>query len=251
MFAIMLQRFTMHYPMWITIIDQAIKMRCQQIIRAWIKGAVISVLALLFVFNSTAAELPSHQNFATEILFQTTNPINKKFYELITKNSNQELREFLDRGADPNVTDDYRVSPIHYASFFGNLNALYILIAHGAKVTASPYGGWSPLHYAAFAGHKSIVAALLTAEVPVDQKDDGGETALFYAVKIGDMEIVHLLVEAGASVNSVNQHSKTPLDFAVQFHQLDIASYLESKGAKSGREIPMIGVRYRPAIVNK
>lgn len=228
----------MHYPIWIITIDQAIKMRYQQTTRAWIKGAIISVLTLLFVFNSTAAELPSHQKFATEILSQTTNPINKKFYELITKNSDQELQEFLDRGADPNVTDDYRVSPIHYASFFGNLDALYILIAHGAKITASPYGGWSPLHYAAFAGHKSIVTALLTADVPVDQKDDGGETALFYAVEIGDMEIVHLLVETGALVNSVNHRLKTPLDFAIQFHQIDIASYLVSKGAKSGREIP-------------
>jgi ankyrin repeat protein len=217
-------------------IDQDAMMQYVKLISPRGMVMVFAVLAILFAASLAVAEPPSHRRFAIDILNQTSNPVNMKFYELIKKNSYQELQEFLQRGADPNVTDDFRVSPIHYASFFGSLQALNILIEYGADVTASPYGGWSPLHYASSAGHKHIVAALLTAEAPVDQRDDGGETALFYAVESGNLKIVRLLVEFGALINTVNRHSKTPLDFAIQFQHLDIATYLISKGAKSGRE---------------
>jgi len=198
---------------------------------------IFAALAVIFFACPAVAEPPSHRRLSTDILYQTSNPVNMKFYELIKKDSYQELQEFLQRGADPNITDGMRVSPIHYASFFGNLQALNILIEYGADITASPFGGWSPLHYASLAGHKHIVAALLTAGSPVDQRDDGGETALFYAVESGNLKIIRLLVEFGALINIVNRHSKTPLDFAIQFHHLDIETYLISKGAKSGREI--------------
>ena len=66
--------------------------------------------------------------------------------------------------AHPDALDDEdHWSCLHYASFYGHVDIVEHVLAHGASVDVRDVQGRSPLHLAAGAGHATTVAALLHA----------------------------------------------------------------------------------------
>jgi ankyrin repeat protein len=57
------------------------------------------------------------------------------------------LQTLLENGADPNATDLLGNTALHYASAWGNLKALRILVAAGAEPMAKNIYSWTPVSY--------------------------------------------------------------------------------------------------------
>ena len=88
------------------------------------------------------------------------------------------VKEFLAAGADVNVKDKRRFTPLHWASISGHKEAVELLIDNGADVNAMRGGGGTPLSYAASWGHEEIVELLIANGADVNVKDAFSETPL-------------------------------------------------------------------------
>ena len=99
----------------------------------------------------------------------------------------------LDNGADPNHTFAGGVSFVDCMALYGNLPAIKLLVAHGARISASKY-------------------------------------ILSGVIRRGDIDTVKYLVSQGASVDPAGTDQR-PIKIAVESHAVDIVRYLLDNGA--------------------
>lgn len=108
-------------------------------------------------------------------------------------------------------------TPLHLAAFFGRREAVDLLLAHGASLTAVSSGPERnrPLN-AALAGacDAAIVRALVAARADVNAAGAGGWTPLHVAASRGRQDLVRFLVREGAAVSAKSEDGKTAADIA-------------------------------------
>ena len=74
----------------------------------------------------------------------------------------------LDAGGDVNSRETHtQATPLHWASAYGNQEAVKSLIANGADVNAKDAHGGTPTHWASASDHKKVVKLLADA---IDQQ---------------------------------------------------------------------------------
>jgi ankyrin repeat protein len=91
------------------------------------------------------------------------------------------VQVLLDYGADVNSKNEYRITPLDFASQFGHRNdarVARLLIAHGADPNIPEQNGCTPLHRASMNGRIEIVRLLIEYGTNVEVKDDKGRTPL-------------------------------------------------------------------------
>jgi ankyrin repeat protein len=121
--------------------------------------------------------------------------------------------------ADPDLTgrrsgDGFTV--LHLAAFFGQNDAVRLLLARGADPDAAGTG-WmtgTPLNAAASARHATVVALLLGAGGDPDAVQRGGWTPLHSAAHNGDVRTVELLLSHGADPSAVDDDGRSVGDLA-------------------------------------
>ena len=124
-----------------------------------------------------------------------------KLFDAIKNNNFTEVKTLIEEGADVNVKtkDDYGLTPLHYASSYGNAKIVKLLIEHGADVNARGEYGCTPLHDASNRGYTEIVNLLIKNGADVNHKSiDGRDTALKVAYCEENDDILNLLRENGA-----------------------------------------------------
>jgi len=146
----------------------------------------------------------------------------------------RKVRELLDRGADVNARDEDGVTPLHYAAYYGFLDAARLLLDRGADVNARDEFGGTPLHYAAGSGHVNVVRLLLDRGADVNARDEDGVTPLHYAAYYGFLDAARLLLDRGADVNARAKYGVTPLYLAAREGHVDVARLLLERGADAG-----------------
>ena len=93
---------------------------------------------------------------------------------------------------------------------------------------------WTPLHSATYFGNLDIVRKLIEYDADISAKDLFGRTPLFMAsdgVYLKDRGVIRLLVERGADVNALADNGSTPLHRASSFEALEVVSLLLEHGA--------------------
>ena len=135
----------------------------------------------------------------------------------------------LERGADVNTRRNDHWTPLHVASYFGNVEIVRLLLDHGADPETNAEGdmGSKPLHKVSYGKYRSQedgvrVAQLLPergADVNTRRNDDW--TPLHVASYFGNVEIVRLLLDHGADpeANAEDHMGDKPL------HQVSCGSY--------------------------
>ncbi|SFP31333.1 ankyrin repeat domain-containing protein [Tranquillimonas alkanivorans] len=138
------------------------------------------------------------------------------------------LRMLLERGADPDLTDEKGRTPLHVAAESAVDAAVPVtLLAWGADVEAALPGDtceWPrrlcatrPLHLAAGRSDGiDIAAALIVAGADPDAEDEAGNRPLHLAASIGATEAVRLLLQAGATHDASDFDGETALHAAAR-----------------------------------
>jgi ankyrin repeat protein len=133
-----------------------------------------------------------------------------------------------DRGADGMLT--VGTTPLIRASKAGDLDALRVLLAHGAKPEVATASGITPLMAACGIGSSTIdtrgrykteaqavaaVEILLAAGVDINAADRNGQTALHGAARWGWNELVKTLVAHKADLMAKDVQGRTAADIAM------------------------------------
>ena len=141
-------------------------------------------------------------------------------------------------------------TPLHYACFTGNTDAIYTLLRHGADwksknnmglnmlhtaaqgdtplplylfnkmgldINSTDNRGSSPLHWACYSQCETVMEFILSTNVNLDQKDSEGYTPLHITVRSLDeyescMPVRRLLI-SGASQNIKDNSGKIPSEY--------------------------------------
>jgi len=138
----------------------------------------------------------------------------------------------IQRGADPNVTDNMGDTALLHA-----LEARYdqveqILLNH-PKLDPHARGlnGVTTLSKYVWRERKDAVQKLLDLGADVNAQDNDGDAPLHGAAQTGNVEILDLILAKGANPNVKNKEGGTPLMWAVVFDHEDAVRRLLERGA--------------------
>ena len=146
-------------------------------------------------------------------------------------NDAETMRLLIEAGVDVNSADFPGLTPLAMAAGWnGNLRAVELLLAHGAKVNAvsapvmglpskngpSEFGKLTALLMAAPFGPPELIARLIEAGADVNAKDVRGMTPLMLAVATDhqDKAVIRLLLEHGADIQARSNLGETAADWA-------------------------------------
>jgi len=122
----------------------------------------------------------------------------------------------LEHAAIVNCREFHARTPFHLAALNGNVEAMEVLLEHGAMLdaTAQIRSGHHALHMAATEGKGEAVRFLLDSKADPDVADGLEQTALHFAALRGHADVVRLLVEGGADLEAHDNSSWRAVHFA-------------------------------------
>ena len=111
----------------------------------------------------------------------------------LSQNYNKSLNQSLDFAcSEPNWVDEY---PLHKYAYEGDANKLRELIRDGHQVNLKDRDSWSCVHYAAWYGHLDAIGVLLNeGKASPNIANDNGSTPLHIAAVNGHHYVVELLL---------------------------------------------------------
>lgn len=130
------------------------------------------------------------------------------------KNGEKEVMSMLLRyDIDLDYADTFG-TPLHYAAFFGQLQAAHTLLDRGAFPGALNYREQTPLHVACSKNAYTVADLLVRYGAPLNAMEMGGLTAMHIACTAGFMKVVDNLIMGGADCNKQNRIGWSPLHLA-------------------------------------
>lgn len=119
---------------------------------------------------------------------------------------------------------------LHFACYFGQPAAARVLIENGAAVDAVAANPTQvmPLHSAASARNLEAVRLLLEHGAPVNARQQAGWVPIHAAAQNGDRPMVELLLKHGADPTLANADGKTPAAMARDKGYHEISALLEA-----------------------
>jgi hypothetical protein len=148
-----------------------------------------------------------------------------------------QLAQVLHRnGSSVDPRGGTKLSPLHSAAFYEDLEMVRVLLDYGADVNSrSDHGNdCTPLGFASEGrfNDPKVVRLLLDHGADPNGQTWTGSTALHEAARVGRIEIVRLLIEHGASVEAKVDDGRTPLDVASGEQRDEIIKLLLEHRAK-------------------
>ena len=173
------------------------------ILRIRASGAVLCV-GIMAVASLGAQSSPSCAHWNTEEFFKTATV--------------EDVTACLAAGADPDaVSDVLEYRPLHLVARDNeNPAVLQTLVAAGADVGATDWGGDTPLHLAAGSNENpAVLQTLVAAGADVGATDLVGNTPLHLAAQSNENPaVLEALLAAGADVLATCNYGWTPLHYA-------------------------------------
>jgi len=126
-------------------------------------------------------------------------------------------------------------TPLYIASREGHVDAVRVLLDHGAHVNLQNDVNWTPLHEASDEGHLKVVQLLLEHEATLNAQTIYGSTPVYLASTNGHLEVVRLLLGHGADVHIQTSFGQIPFQSAAAEGHHDVAQLLLEHYAKRMR----------------
>lgn len=168
----------------------------------------------------------------------------------------------IDNGAKINQVDINKDHALNWATYYGYVNIMHLLIEKGADLTMKSKHGtavdvalrlWhhdsvaqpfkntllarrlskseNKLIKAVLNNNLTLVSKLLKKELDVDTTDELGTPILQHAAQQGNYQMVKLFIDHKANLNAFNRVGQTPLAWAARYGHLSIAELLLRSGA--------------------
>jgi hypothetical protein len=158
--------------------------------------------------------------FRTNVIFESPTPLIAAFY----MDNVPMARLLLRSGADVETTDANSNTPLHCASWRGNLDAVKLLVKRWPQgVRALNLYLETPLHLAVRAGNREVIRFLLKLHPQaVRMRNDVGATILHLAAMVGVVEVVRILVKSWPEgKRKMDSGGRTPYGIFVRHHLKD------------------------------
>ena len=134
------------------------------------------------------------------------------------------LKRGINEGADPNHRVEWcnDGSPtLHQWALYAHVEAVQLLLDHGADINILDNKGRSALEYATGALNWSgtskaeqVVKLIIKAGADVNVKSTLGNTPLMWATRAGNLKITKLLIERGANADDTDKDGNNALHYA-------------------------------------
>jgi len=148
-------------------------------------------------------------------------------------------------GADPNLPNEFRMTPLSQACLNGSSPLVDLLLAAGASPNTAIATGETPIMTCARAGDPDTVALLVARGADVNAAEPvQDQTALMWAASEHHAVVVSALLEAGADPGARTRRGFTALHFAARQGDIEVARRLLARGVD-------IDVRSVPAVVDE
>jgi ankyrin repeat protein len=132
-------------------------------------------------------------------------------------------------GADPNITDNKGVTPLHVAAKEGFIDIAEVLLQYeNADINVVDLDLMTPLHYAARHNKLEMMKFLLRKGADIQSQDRDSHTPLLKSVVYGNLPITDLLIKEGANPDDVDREGKSMVFIAAQENQSEILDCLIS-----------------------
>jgi len=162
--------------------------------------------------------------------------------ELIDKIKNRDFKaslHLLKQGASINILDEEGFSPLHYASYNGDIRTIEILLENGADVQLQDADGLDALGNAREGGNQTAIALL---EDYIKQKEI--DNILIEAVKSKNSEKAKILLLDGADINAEDKLGFTPLHWAIINGDIEMVKFLLKEDADIYFDIPNTALNF-------
>lgn len=163
------------------------------------------------------------------------------------RSSGEVVEALIRAGASVNIRDNPKTSvdntsgytPLHAAAFRGNLDAVKVLLAHGARVSVRE-DRWhgTPAGWAAYAGHADVHKLILEGPVDIMEATENGLTERILAILAQDPEALNRPFSRYSLYPLYAEGWHTPLAFAVSLGKTQSVRVLLAEGADASVRSP-------------
>jgi ankyrin repeat protein len=121
-------------------------------------------------------------------------------------------------------------TPLHLASFFGNIELVEYLVMSRVNISAVSKNNLKnqPLNAATVSNHTDIAKLLIKNGADVNFAQHGGITPLHAAAHNGNEELIQIFLAHGADPNAKDEAGETALDKAAKQGLAKVASILRT-----------------------
>jgi ankyrin repeat protein len=162
---------------------------------------------------------------------------NKKVFKAISRGRVSEVRSILAAGANPNMRNAIRETPLMLACKNANSVIARLLLDAGARLDDRDKDGNTPLmHAVRDSRNRGLITLFVTLGASVDQRDRFGCTPLMRAAASGSLLNVRELIKHSADPNAVSKNSETALTFAIVWGHPRVVRSLILAGADVNRK---------------
>lgn len=141
-----------------------------------------------------------------------------------------EAEKLLAAGADPNIANDFGMTPLVAACTNGSDAMVGLLLKNGAKPNTAIETGETPLLTCSRTGNVEAVKLLVEFGADVNAKEPSGQTALMWAIAEKHSDAAKALIAAHADVKAATKQGFTPIHFAARVGDLESLKALLAAG---------------------
>lgn len=181
---------------------------------------VIGAAVWLVILNGGTSKIPFWRSTTSEdaapAVEAKAETINEQLVVAAKRGDSTQVESLLVQGADKNYAmyGGQDASALAWASKFGHLKCVEILLAAGADVAAIDDAYFTPLELAITRGHNAVIQALLQPSVDSINSTDGDSTILHFLATNGCLKGVKICLEAGARPNRVDDEGRAAWEWA-------------------------------------